>query len=200
MRDVRSDRGGYDRIIAAAVPLCRDGGHSASAQTNPATKPAELAIDAAVPMPEPAKVSPPSPSDFNSLARGLAAAKQPSPTASRRRSLPRLRLQSSPDRKSRSEIKPAGPSTAPAANDAATATPPPATATPAVEPPRPTADQHRSGRPAGRRPLCATGANLRVFDRKDERTAVETFYKARDYAPLWIENGARQRAKAASHV
>src|SRR5215813_4424224 len=73
MRDVRSDRGGYEQIIAAAVAaLVVMAAPGASAQSNPATTPTELAIDAAVPMPEPANTPPPSPADFNNLARGLA--------------------------------------------------------------------------------------------------------------------------------
>ena len=32
--------------------------------------------------------------------------------------------------------------------------------------------------------------SLRYFDRKAERTAVEKFYTARDYAPLWTQAGA----------
>lgn len=38
----------------------------------------------------------------------------------------------------------------------------------------------------------------RFFSRRNERAAAEDFYKARNYAPLWIENGALSaRAKAA---
>lgn len=42
----------------------------------------------------------------------------------------------------------------------------------------------------------------RIFDRKREREAVEAFYSARSFVPLWIENGARnERAMAAiSHL
>jgi murein L,D-transpeptidase YcbB/YkuD len=39
----------------------------------------------------------------------------------------------------------------------------------------------------------------RFFSRRNERAAAEDFYKARDYAPLWIENGALSaRAKSAA--
>ena len=31
--------------------------------------------------------------------------------------------------------------------------------------------------------------SLRYFDRKAERTAVEKFYGARDYAPVWTQAG-----------
>lgn len=44
----------------------------------------------------------------------------------------------------------------------------------------------------------AGGRLERLLDRRKERPAVEAFYAARDYAPLWISNGrANERAKAA---
>jgi murein L,D-transpeptidase YcbB/YkuD len=43
-----------------------------------------------------------------------------------------------------------------------------------------------------------TGKLDRIVTRKNERSAVEAFYKERNYAPLWITNGAENaRAKAA---
>ncbi|WP_137046056.1 murein L,D-transpeptidase [Pseudolabrys sp. FHR47] len=44
-----------------------------------------------------------------------------------------------------------------------------------------------------------TGKALdRIVSRRPERTGVEAFYKARDYAPLWVNNGAvTERAKGA---
>ncbi|MFT6673043.1 MAG: murein L,D-transpeptidase YcbB/YkuD, partial [Afipia broomeae] len=46
------------------------------------------------------------------------------------------------------------------------------------------------------RDLIAT-KGARYFDRKNERTAVENFYKDRNYAPLWSESGAATaRAKS----
>jgi L,D-transpeptidase YcbB len=54
--------------------------------------------------------------------------------------------------------------------------------------------------PAGEklRALLATGKFDRVFGGKKERTAVDAFYAARNYAPLWIADGAlSDRAKAA---
>ena len=43
-----------------------------------------------------------------------------------------------------------------------------------------------------------TGKLDRIVPRKTDREGVEAFYKARDYAPLWVSNGAAdQRAKAA---
>src|SRR5207302_4560952 len=34
------------------------------------------------------------------------------------------------------------------------------------------------------------GKSLRYFDRKAERAAVEKFYSAREFAPLWTQSGA----------
>src|SRR6185369_15611409 len=87
----------------------------------------------------------------------------------------------------------AAPAEAPKPDTAATtpAAPAPATASaPAVEPVKvstvPAADQPVADKL--REQLAAK--NLRYFDRKGERQAVEKFYAARDYAPLWTAAGA----------
>lgn len=198
MQDVRNDRGGYDRIIAAAVAaFVVTAATDVSAQSNPATTPSELAIDAAVPMPEPANLPPPSPSDFKSLARELATGEP-------------KQVEAKP-----AEAAPATTATAPAADDLpledagkkdVAATPPtpaaPATVQPAAAEPakaatpssiagadQPVADQIRDQ-------LEARAS--RIFDRREDRAAAETFYKERGYAPLWIENrAASTRAKSA---
>ncbi len=70
MREFWKDRGTRDWMLAAAVTtLALTTATVASAQTK---TPAELAIDAAVPVPEPANVVPPSPSDFAAKANALA--------------------------------------------------------------------------------------------------------------------------------
>ena len=193
MRDVRSDRGGYDRIIAAAVAaLVVMAAPGASAQSNPATSPAELAIDAAVPMPEPANTPPPSPADFNTLARGLATGEP-------------ARTETQP---AAASATPATTATAPAKQDETrkddvAAKPPvlsvPATVPPAAEPAKPASNIAAADQPIAEKIKDALTARAsRIFDRKDERTAAETFYKERGYAPLWIENGAvSTRAKGA---
>jgi murein L,D-transpeptidase YcbB/YkuD len=87
MRDHRTDRGGYDRIIAAAVAAfvgvaaSNASAQSASTPSNPAASASELAIDAAVPMPEPANAPPPSPTDFKAQAMGLANGDASKPSA-----------------------------------------------------------------------------------------------------------------------
>jgi murein L,D-transpeptidase YcbB/YkuD len=208
MRDVRTDRGGYDRIIAAAVAaFVVMAATNASAQSNPATSPAELAIDAAVPMPEAANTPPPTVNDFNSLARGLATG-EPAKAETKAEAKP-------------AAASPATTATAPikddlkqddAKKDDVAAKPPapsaPATVQPAAEPAKETAKappaSPASNVAAADQPVAEkikdllTARASRIFSRKDERVAAETFYKERSYAPLWIENGAAaSRAKAA---
>jgi murein L,D-transpeptidase YcbB/YkuD len=204
MRDVRNDRGGCDRIIAAAVAaFVAMAATSALAQTNPATTPAELAIDAAVPMPEPANTPPPTVADFNTLARGLAtgeSAKTENKTETKPAPITPVTTAAAPpaDQPKQDEPKQAEPK-----KDDAAATPPvpaaPATVAPAVEPATPQTNIAAADQPIAEKikDLFATRA-ARAFNRKDERVAAETFYKERGYAPLWIENGAATtRAKAA---
>jgi L,D-transpeptidase YcbB len=66
MRNCVNGRGGYDRVLmAVAATFLTISATSAIAQSDPAHKSAaELAIEAAVPMPEPANVPPPTASDF----------------------------------------------------------------------------------------------------------------------------------------
>ncbi|CCD93297.1 conserved exported hypothetical protein [Bradyrhizobium sp. ORS 375] len=158
---------------------------SALAQNDPPrNSAAELAIDAAIPFPEPANVPPPTASDFKLDTTATvppSQAKAPEP------------------------VKPAETATAPAVDPAKTAaTPPPAAApatttapatatapVPASEPVKaassvPAADQPVADR---LRDLMATKAT-KYFDRKAERAAVEKFYTGRDYAPIWTQSGS----------
>jgi murein L,D-transpeptidase YcbB/YkuD len=66
MRDYSTNRTGFDRfLMALAAAFLTVSTTAASAQTDTAKKsPAELAIDAAVPTPEPANVPPPTAADF----------------------------------------------------------------------------------------------------------------------------------------
>jgi murein L,D-transpeptidase YcbB/YkuD len=77
---------------------------------------------------------------------------------------------------------------------------PPAAAEP-VEEPKPTIATHLSpvDIPIAEKLRDLVNTKLtRFFDRKPERSAVETFYRGRQFAPLWIENGAANaRAKDA---
>ena len=66
MRDCSKNRAGYDRVLmAVAATFLTVSATSALAQAGPArSSAAELAIDAAIPRPEPANVPPPTASDF----------------------------------------------------------------------------------------------------------------------------------------
>src|SRR5260370_5293568 len=66
MRDCLKNRAGFDRVLmAVAATFLTVSATSAFAQADPArTSAAELAIDAAIPRPEPANVPPPTASDF----------------------------------------------------------------------------------------------------------------------------------------
>jgi L,D-transpeptidase YcbB len=188
------NRAGFDRVLmAVAATFLTVSATSALAgqSTTPRASAAELAIDAAVPRPEPANVPPPTIGDFkmDSTASVPDASKattekpsEPTPTA--KAAEPTI------------ETKPAETATVPAVkpDDAATATPPAATATaPAAEPakePVKVSTVAPADQPVADRLRDMLGAkSLRYFDRKNERAAVEKFYSARDYAPQWTQAG-----------
>ena len=191
MRDRLNNRAGFDRVLmAVAATFLTVSATSALAQADPArNSAAELAIDAAVPRPEPANVPPPTVNDF-----------KPDATAS----VPDVAKTTA----KAAETKPADIVTAPAPdagkndtskNDTATTTtaPPPAAATatpvaePAKEPTKAASNVPPADQPVADKLREMLGAkSLRYFDRKAERTAVEKFYTAREYVPLWTQAGA----------
>jgi L,D-transpeptidase YcbB len=175
MRDCSTNRAGFDRVlIAVAATFLAVSATSVSvtsvlaAQSDtPRASAAELAIDAAVPRPEPANVPPPSAGDFKA-----------DTTAS------------VPDTKA-TEAKPADVVTAPAAKpgDAAATTPATAMA-PAAEPVKAASNVAPADQPVADKLRDMLGAkSLRYFDRKNERAAVEKFYSTREYAPQWTQAG-----------
>ena len=182
MRDCSKDRAGFDRVLmAVAATFLTVSATSALAQADaPRSSAAELAIEAAIPRPEPANVPPPTASDFKldttttgAVPRSRRTTVEPQPT----------------DAPSRSQPKPA---TAPAARaDACCRWRPRSTAaaTPARRlrpPPRRAPPPSRSRpqapfrQPISRSPTncakCWARRSLRYFDRKNERAAVEKFY------------------------
>src|SRR4051794_22619581 len=187
MRDCSTNRAGFDRVLmaVAATFLTVSATSALAAQsTTPRANAAELAIDAAVPRPEPANVPPPTIGDFKMDTTATV------PDAAKAIDKP---AESGPAAKA-ADPKPAETVTAPAANDAATATPPAATATaPAVEPakePVKVSTVAPADQPVADRLRDMLGAkSLRYFDRKNERAAVEKFYTTRDYAPQWTQAG-----------
>ena len=188
MLDCSKNRTGFDRVLmAVAATFLTVSATSALAQSDPArNSPAELAIDAAIPRPEPANVPPPTASDFKPDATTAPDAAKTT--------------EAKPAEKA-AETKPSNVVTAPAAADAGKTdtaiTAPAATtaATPAAEPAKEPV-KAASNVPAADQPVAdklrdMLGAkSARYFDRKAERAAVEKFYTARDYAPLWTQGGA----------
>ena len=210
MRDCWKSRAGYDRVLmAVAATFLTVSATSALAQSDQVrNSAAELAIDAAVPRPEPANVPPPTANDFK------LDAPAPAPDAAK------MTEKAAPE--TIPATKPADVATVPAAepaktetskadaskadggnnettkNDTATVAPaqPPAAATttaapePAKEPVQAASNVAPADQPVADRLRDMMGAkSLRYFDRKAERTAVEKFYTARDYAPVWTQAG-----------
>ena len=190
MRDCLKNRAGYDRVLmAVAATFLTVSATSAVAQNDPPrNSAAELAIDAAVPRPEPANVPPPTASDFKAETTGTLTTDAPKVT------------EKTP------ETKPADVATAPVAepakvepnktepvkSDTATVTPaqPPAAATPAAEPVKAASNVPAADQPVADKLRDMLGAkSARYFDRKAERAAVEKFYTAHDFAPLWTQSG-----------
>jgi L,D-transpeptidase YcbB len=207
MRDFNKSRSGFDRVLlAVAATFLTVSAGAAFAQnvsaptTSPRDSVSELAIDAAVPRPEPANVPPPTAADFKA---GTPADTKSETTASvpdaAKASDKIVGTTSSEAPKvtetKTDEAKPAETVTAPATPVPATAAAP---AVPAAEPPKDvakdiakpastvaTADQAVADK---LREMLGNKAS-RQFDRKGERAAVEKFYTARDFAPLWTQGG-----------
>jgi L,D-transpeptidase YcbB len=174
MRDYRNGRAGFDRVLmAVAATFLTVSATAAFAQADPArSTAADLAIDAAIPRPEPANVPPPTASDFKM--ETTATVSDPAKTTEKAL-----------------ETKPAETATAPAD---ATSVPPAAAATPAAEPAKEPVKAASNVAPADQ-PVAdklkdMLGAkSSKYFDRKAERGAVEKFYTTREYAPVWTQGG-----------
>jgi L,D-transpeptidase YcbB len=205
MRDCLKNRAGYDRVLmAVAATFLTVSATSAFAQSDQVRNgAAELAIDAAIPRPEPANVPPPTASDFKpeTIAPAPDTAKvtekapetKPADVATAPAAEP-VKTEPAKTDPSKSEANKSDTSK----NDTATVTPaqPPAAtaATPAAEPAKEPV-KAASNVPAADQPVAdklrdMLGAkSLRYFDRKAERAAVEKFYTAREFAPLWTQGG-----------
>jgi len=203
MRDCLTNRGGFDRVLmAVAATFLAVSATSALAQDQARSTAAELAIDAAVPRPEPANVPPPTINDFKIDTTASVSGTAKTETA-----------KTTDKAAEKTETKPADVVTAPISTPsadtaktdtaAAPAAPTPAAVTPAAEPPKEVAKEPApepvkaaSNVPAADQPVADRlkdmlgGKSLRAFDRKAERAAVEKFYGAREFAPLWTQSGA----------
>jgi murein L,D-transpeptidase YcbB/YkuD len=194
MRDCLKNRAGFDRVLmAVAATFLTVSATSALAQTDPPrNSAADLAIDAAIPRPEPANVPPPTINDFklDTTASVPDAARTETPKAPEPKTTEKAQ-----------ETKPSEVVTAPASeankndttkNDTATTTAvPPATTTPPAEPVKAASNVPPADQPVADKLRDMLAAKtLRYFDRKAEKTAVEKFYTAREYAPVWTQGGA----------
>jgi murein L,D-transpeptidase YcbB/YkuD len=187
MRVCLKNRAGYDRVLmAVAATFLTVSATAALAQADPArNSAAELAIDAAIPRPEPANVPPPTADDFKSD----TTASVPD-TAS-----PSKAMEDAARAIEKAAATKPADVAVPAKSDTAATTPgtPPAaaTATPAPEPVKAASNVPPADQPvADKLRDMLGGKSLRYFDRKAERSAVEKFYTGRDYAPLWTQAGA----------
>jgi L,D-transpeptidase YcbB len=189
MRDCLNTRGGFDRVLmAVAATFLTVSTTAATAQEQGRSSAAELAIDAAIPRPEPANVPPPTINDFkmDSTASVSPSAKS-EPAKSEATATPE-----------KTETKPADVAIAPTADSktppavsaGAPAVPATASTPPAAEPMKAASNVPAADQPVADKIKDGFGAkSVRYFDRKGERAAVEKFYGTRDYAPLWTQSG-----------
>lgn len=206
MRDCLNHRAGFDRVlITVAATFLTVSASSALAQDQAHSSAAELAIEAAIPRPEPANVPPPTASDIklDTTATVVDPAKEPAKEPLKAESAP------APDKV---ETKPSDVDTTPAAEatksetaktepaktepaKADTAIPTPAApataAAPASEPVRAASNVPAADQPVADKLKDIIGAKAsRYLDRKNERAAIEKFYGARDFAPVWSQGGS----------
>jgi murein L,D-transpeptidase YcbB/YkuD len=203
MRDSVNSHGGFDRVLmAVAATFLAVSATSALAQSDtPRNSSAELAIDAAIPKPEPANVPPPTASDFKA---DITATVPPAADAAKLSAAPAPDI--AKDSATSTATAPAAPATPPADVATVPATDPTKSATaPAAAPAEPAAAaapattepvKAASNVPAADQPVAdrlrdlVGSKGLRYFDRKNERAAVEKFYTAREYAPIWTQGGS----------
>ncbi len=191
-------------LMAVAATFVSVSASSALAQTDPArSSAAELAIEAAIPRPEPANLPPPNANDFKPVPTVPAAT---APVATTPPAMAPVATTAVPDTASGKppESKASDVAAAPADginkpgaanNDPATAAPVTAAPSPAVEPAgepaKAASNVPQADQPVADRLREMLGAkSLRYFDRKAERTAVEKFYTGHEFAPLWTQSGA----------
>jgi L,D-transpeptidase YcbB len=208
MRDRSNNRGGFDRVLmAVAATFITVSATSAMAQQSSRSTAAELAIDAAIPRPEPANVPPPTAADFkldttaSTAPSAPAAAKPaeiviaPAPVTPENAALaPAVPLGATPATTPATPPAPvtaAAPSAPPATSAAMPSTPEATPAAPASEPAKAASNVAPADQPvADRLKDQLASKTQRYFDRKAEKSAVDKFYSARDYAPLWTQGGS----------
>jgi murein L,D-transpeptidase YcbB/YkuD len=173
---------------------------SALAQNDaPRSSAAELAIDAAVPRPEPANVPPPTAADINldTVAVPISGPTQIEPAKSEAAKSDAAKSQpakeeakAEPGKSDAPKADTANPDTAAVAPAQAPTPAAAATPEPAKEPVKAASNVAPDDQPVADKLREVFGAKAqRYFDRKAERAAVEKFYTARDYAPIWTQGG-----------
>ena len=183
MRDCWKTRAGYDRVLmTVAATFLTVSASAALAQNDaPRSSAAELAIDAAVPRPEPANVPPPTAADIK-LDAPSAATTAPTTAAAVPISEP-SKIDALKTDAPKTDTAIVAPAQAPA--PAAAAAP-----EPAKEPAKAASNVAPEDQPVADKLREAFGAKAqRYFDRKGERAAVEKFYTGRDFAPVWTQAG-----------
>src|SRR5258707_2278950 len=177
MRDRSKNRAGFDRVLmAVAATFLTVSATSALAQADPARSAGELAIDAAIPRPEPANLPPPTINDFKLDTTATV------PDGAKTRPSDIVTAPPADTRKNDTATP------TPASPPAAAPTPPPAE--PAPEPTKAASNIPPADQPVADKLRETLGTkSLRYFDRKAERAAVEKFYATREFAPLWTQAG-----------
>ena len=194
MRDCLNNRDKFDRVLmAVTATFLIVSATSALAQDQARSTAAELAIDAAVPRPEPANVPPPTINDFKMDSTASVAAKTPeNKTPEKTEAKPADVVAAPPDaNKTNTATAPVASPPAAAAVTPATEPSKEAVKDPAQEPVKAASSVPAADQPVADRLKEMLGAkSVRYLDRKAERTAVEKFYGAREFAPLWTQAGS----------
>lgn len=209
MRDCLNHRAGFDRVLmTVAATFLTVSASSALAQDQARSSAAELAIEAAIPRPEPANVPPPTASDFKLyttatvqdstkelVKESVKAEAAPAPAPEKVETKPSdVATTPAPEAPKSDTAKSEPAQTEPAKTEAAKTEPAPAAPATAAAPAEPV--KAASNVPAADQPVAdklkdIIGAKTsRHFDRKNERAAIEKFYGARDFAPVWTQAGS----------
>ncbi|MHC4041438.1 L,D-transpeptidase family protein [Bradyrhizobium sp. 23AC] len=204
MRDCLNHRAGFDRVLmTVAATFLTVSASSALAQDQARSSAAELAIEAAIPRPEPANVPPPTASDIklDTTATVQDSAKEPAKEPVRADVAPAPdKVETKPSdvattpatEAPKSETAKTEPAkTEPAKADTAAPAAPATAAAPAAEPVKAASNVPAADQPVADKLKDIIGAKTsRHFDRKNERAAIEKFYGARDFAPVWTQGGS----------
>jgi len=183
MRNYSTGRSGFDRVLMAVAATFLTVSASTAFAQNASNSAAELAIDAAIPVPDTSNVPPPTAADLktNTAATPASAADKAETTASTTPATAPASTVTSP------AIAPAAQPVTESAKEKAEQP----VAEPTKEPVKAASNVAPADQPVANKlhELLDT-KSARYFGRKNERAAVEKFYAARDYAPLWTEAGA----------